>query len=330
MTLKNNSKLQIHTESMMVTVSAGPQLHMKRFCADKVNPGTPVFMVHGLAEDGHIFYSGRGKGLAPYLAAEGYDVYVADMRGSGKSWPSVSPKSTHGQHQAINEDIPALLRAIVRKRGPIPQIWISHGWGGVITSSNFARYGDAHAPVQAMVYFGSRRLVLDNGWRKNFALKVLWKTGLSLASRVTGYVPTRRFKIGTTNETRKNFSDALRWMFTEPWLDPEDEFDYQLSAKMRRFPASLYLACASDTVYGCPDDVRHFIAGLGEHNGQLIVLGKSGGSLQDYGHIGMLSAVEAEADHFPALLDWLDTQADNRKSFGDEMTPNRPPEALEA
>lgn len=299
----------------MITVSAGPQLHLKRLCADKNRPGTPVFMVHGLAEDGHVFYAGKRHGLGYYLAIEGYDVYVADLRGSGKSWPAVGPKSSHGHHQTINEDIPALQRAIVRKRGTEPQIWICHGWGGVLSSSYYARYGDETAPVRAMVYFGSRRVVQDNGWRKKLSLKLLWKSGLVLASRFTGYVPTRSFRIGTANETRRNFSDALSWMFSDHWQDSDDDFDYAVAAKTRAFPASLYFACESDSVYGCPDDVRRFISSLGEHNGQLMMLGKNGGSLRDYGHIGMLCDPDAEQDHFPALLDWLDSQGSKVESF---------------
>lgn len=301
----------------MVPIGAGPQLHLKRICEDKFSPGPPVFMLHGLAEDGKIFYSARGRGLAWYLALQGYDVYVADLRGRGKSWPAVGAKSSEGLHEAINEDLPALIKAIVRKRGPVPQIWISHAWGGVLTSSFFARYGEEFCPVSAMVYFGCRRAVGDGGWRKALALRGFWKTGLRFASAITGYMPAKDLKLGTSNETRQTFVDALRWMFDSQWKDPVDEYDYSIAAKTRKYPPSLYFACAADTVYGHPDDVRAFIAELGEHNGRLIVLSESTGSQQDYGHIEMLIAEQAVEDHFPLLQDWLASEG-SIQSFEDE------------
>jgi len=297
---------QLQSESIMVRTGDGThQLHMKRLYTSIGVVGTPVFMLHGLVEDGRIFYSAEGFGLAWYLASLGYDVYVPDFRGKGKSWPALDTESEDGLHEAINQDIPALLKAIVRKRGPIPQIWVSHAWGGVLGSSYYARYGDRAAPVQAMVYFGSRRCVSADGWRKNLALKGVWKNALMMASRLSGYVPAEKLHLGTSNESRAYFGDVLSWMFDSAWIDRVDSFDYSVAAKLRMFPPSLYFASEADTVYGNPDDVREFIQDLGEHRGRLVLLSKRAGSQRDYGHIDMLSGMDAESDHFPVLVQWL-------------------------
>lgn len=294
---------------MVRTGDGSHQLHMKRLYSTTGVLGTPVFMLHGLVEEGRIFYSAEGYGLAWYMASLGYDVYIPDLRGKGKSWPALASDSQDGLHEAINEDIPALLRAIVRKRGPLPQIWVSHAWGGVLASSYYARYGDRFAPVQSMVYFGSRRRVSDDGWRKNLALKGVWKNAMMMASRLSGYVPAQQLKLGTSNESRVYFRDVLTWMFDSAWIDRVDNFDYAVAAKMRAFPASLYFASELDTVYGCPNDVREFIHELGEHRGRLIMLSKQGGSQREYGHIDMLSGMDAERDHFPVLIQWLSGHA---------------------
>ncbi|MEM8500112.1 MAG: alpha/beta fold hydrolase [Pseudomonadota bacterium] len=316
--MQDKTRQQIHTESMMVSVGAGPQLHMRRFCNDRFTPGTPVLMIHGLVEDGHIFYSNTGSGLAWYLAAAGFDVYVADLRSRGKSWPGLNAKSTDSLHEAINADMPALQTAIVRRRGPIPQIWMSHAWGGVLSSSYFAKHGNEIAPIQAMVYFGTRRYAKCDGWRKKLALKGFWRGGLLLAAKFQGYVPAKQMRLGTANEARPYFSQSMQWTLQPEWVDPEDDHDYALSAKTRMFPASLYFASECDRVYGCPDDVREFIASLGAHDGRLIVLSKRGGNTKDYGHVDMLSDRCAEEDHFPVLLEWLNTLPELKKSFSDE------------
>ena len=58
-------------------------------------------MVHGMVEDGRIFYHKSGKGLACYLAKQGYDVYVVDLRGIGQSTPKISADSDHGQTEPL-------------------------------------------------------------------------------------------------------------------------------------------------------------------------------------------------------------------------------------
>src|SRR5215203_377312 len=97
-------------ESIFIPFRAGEQLHMKRFFTGENDP--PVFMLHGSIENGRIFYSASGKGLAPFLASNGYDVFVADLRGRGLSTPSINRHSTYGVHESIMEEIPVFLNKI--------------------------------------------------------------------------------------------------------------------------------------------------------------------------------------------------------------------------
>lgn len=297
------------TESIQVCVADGAQLHLKRFYQDGEPLGQPVFMVHGLVEDGRIFYSPGGNGLACYLAKAGYDVYVADLRGKGKSWPATGPDAVGGMHETINTDIPALLKTIVRKRGPIPQIWVSHAWGGVVTSSYYARHGDSICPVERMVYFGSRRRVQHGGWKQRLMVDVMWKRLAAISVKFQGYLPAKSLQFGTRDESARLYHDSLRWMYDTPWIDSEDGFDYAEAMSSEHMPPSLYFACESDGAFGNPEDVRQFICELGEHNGQLIVLGARQGNLKAYGHLEMLADKSAEEDHFPLMLDWLDSAA---------------------
>jgi len=74
-------------ESLYIAINNTEKLHLKRFFNDKM--GQPVVMLHGSIENGKIFYSSSGKGLAPFLADQGYDVFVPDFRGKGKSTPPI-------------------------------------------------------------------------------------------------------------------------------------------------------------------------------------------------------------------------------------------------
>ena len=59
------------------------QLHIRHIYCEGGEQGQPVLMVHGAIENGRIFYNEKGKGFGCYLAQQGFDVYVIDLRGRG-------------------------------------------------------------------------------------------------------------------------------------------------------------------------------------------------------------------------------------------------------
>lgn len=296
---------KIHYESMMVSVPSTCQIHLKRFICDKEQPGTPVFMLHSNLDDGSIFYGGKHGGLARYLARQGYDVYVADLRGKGKSWPTVNGRSDFGYHQSITEDIPALLKRIIGKRGQVPQIWVSHGWGGVLLTAFYARFGDSLCRVAKMVHFGVRRQSLATNARKRFLIEIMWKRVSRLLVWINGYMPAKLLRLGRANESKGNYRDFIQWSDSGKWCDSEDGFCYGEAIQRQQLPPSYYFACKGDKAYGHPDDVRGFIKELGPHDGRMMVLSRRGGNLRDYNHIDMLRHSDCERDHFPLLLNWL-------------------------
>ena len=298
-------KNTLTSESIMISVQGGEQVHMMRFYEDKNCPGTPVFMLHSAAQEGKSFYDGRGGGLACYLARQGYDVYVGDLRGGGKSWPRVTPHSKFGSHQFITEDIPSMIEKIVSKRGPIPQIWVSHGWGGVLLCAYYARYGESCCPVSRMVHFAVRRRILADAKQKNWRHKFVFQQVSRWLVWINGYLPAKLLGLGSCNESAKTYYDYLLWSQQLQWQDSEDDFDYGEAILQQQLPPSFYFASRTDEVYGCRDDMLGFIKEIGPHNGRLMMLDSEAGCLHDYSHTDMLSHDDCEEDHFPVLLDWL-------------------------
>lgn len=278
---------------------------MTRFYADRKNLGAPVFMLHSTLEDSSTFFTEDGSGLACYLARQGYDVYVADLRGKGKSWPSVSPFSDFGNHQLINEDIPAMLEKITAERGKVPQIWVGHGWGGVLMCSFYARYGDSICPVAKMAHFGVRRQNRVINSKTQFFFGFMWKRLSRLLIWINGYMPAKLMRLGSTNESTGNYRDYLNWSDENDWNDTEDGFSYGEAIRQQALPPSFYFAAQGDKAYGHPDDVREFVRELGPHDGRLMILSRKDGNLRDYDHLGMVRHKDCELDHFPLLLDWL-------------------------
>lgn len=262
-------------------------------------------MLHGSIENGRVFYSSSGKGLAPYLASRGFDVYVADLRGRGESRPPIGRGSRYGQTEAITEDIPALSDAIVARRGPRPQHWIAHSWGGVLMSSHLVRFPRRIPLVRSLVYFGAKRRVLVHNLARLWYIDLNWRLAGALIVKVAGYLPARRLGFGSDNETARSHGQSRAWVRDGPWVDPSDGFDYGAAARRVTLPPIWYLAAVGDRCLGHPHDVRTFAAESGLHEHRVTVLSKAEGNLHDYGHISMLVHPDAASDHFPRVVEWL-------------------------
>lgn len=294
--------LPIQGESIPVPLAGGDVLNLERFTGPVL--GSPVLMLHGAIENGRIFYSESGKGLAPYLAQNGFDVYVADLRGRGKSRPPINRDSSFGQTEAITEDIPAFIETIRRIRGQIPQHWVAHSWGGVLFSSVLARFPEYLKTVSSLTYFGSKRTIrVWNFWR---VLKVdlVWKWVCPLACSFFGYLPARLLRIGSDSETVRSYRQSADWVKNDAWIDA-DGFDYGTAIKKLSLPPTWYIAAANDHALGHPDDVRDFMESAGSQECRYTILSRSNGNLQDYDHINMLTHPDAVSDHFPQVLAWL-------------------------
>jgi predicted alpha/beta hydrolase len=281
------------------------QLHLRRIRRADAIDAQPVLMLHGAAEDGHIFYSHSGRGLACYLARNGFDVFVADQRGKGKSWPAIQQHSDFGFHELITEDIPALGAAVARESGGREQTWVTHSLGGPLAAAAIARAGAEALGVRQLVHFAARRQVSAQGWRRRLLLDLLWGRIGGIAVAFEGYLPSNRLGLGTARESARCFADGVAWSRDDRWLDPEDDYDYGEALRRHGWLRSLYFASSTDRAFGAHEDVRDFMHELGRHDGRLLVLGRAEGNLHDYSHTGMLLHPDAELDHFPALLDWL-------------------------
>lgn len=295
--------LSIQEQSIAVPLPGGNILNLQRFTA--AVPGVPVLMLHGAIENGRIFYSGSGKGLAPYLARNGFDVYVADLRGRGKSTPSIDRNSAFGQTEAITEDIPAFVEAIKKIRGPVPQQWVAHSWGGVLFSSVLARFPGYNGLISSLVYFGSKRTIRVWNIHRLIKVELAWKLVCPLACRIAGYLPARQLRIGSDSETSRSYRQSAEWVKNDAWIDSADGFDYGATIKKLSLPPIWYIAAANDHALGHPDDVKAFMESAGRQESLFTVLSRSNGNRHDYDHINMLTHSDAVLDHFPQVLKWL-------------------------
>ncbi|MDA8427849.1 MAG: alpha/beta fold hydrolase [Geobacteraceae bacterium] len=294
--------LTIQQQSIAVPLASGDVLNLQRFTG--FEPGAPVLMLHGAIENGRIFYSGSGKGLAPYLARNGFDVYVADLRGRGRSTPPIGRTSRFGQTEAITQDIPAFIAAISQLRGPLPLHLVAHSWGGVLFSSVLARFPEYAQSVSSLVYFGSKRTIRVWNIQRLIQVELIWRWICPLACLITGYLPARQLGIGSDSETGRSYRQSAAWVRNDAWVD-DDGFDYGAAIRKISLPPIWYIAAHNDHVLGHPRDVRDFMVSTGRQECRYTLLSRTNGNRHDYDHISMLTHPDAEQDHFPQVLEWL-------------------------
>lgn len=279
-------------------------LHIKRFYTDESAP--PVLMIHGSIENGRIFYSTSGKGLAPYLAKNGYDVFVVDLRGRGLSTPAINKHSKHGHREVLRDDFPAFINKIKEIKGDVPQHWIAHSWGGVLILAYLAK-NFTSVKIASMVFFATKRrltvLSLQRFWRMN----IMWGLMAPLGIALRGYLPAKEYKIGSDNETKRTDRETRHWVKSKKWLDWYDKFDYGQAFKKIKLPPTLHLTGKNDTLLGHPQDVQLLMLETGGENNQMKVLGRSTGHLNDYGHNDILTHKDSITDVYPIVLDFMNT-----------------------
>lgn len=294
--------------SHYVPLDDGTVIHLKRFPGS--GDGDVVLLLHGAIENGRIFYSRSGKGFAPWLASQGYDVWVMDLGGRGESAPPVRDGHPYSQTASITRELPAVVRHLKDHRPGAVQHWIAHSWGGVIMAACLARFPAYREGVRSLCFFGSKRRVRVWTWQRLLYVDLVWAWLSPLIVRLKGYLPARRLGFGSDDESRLTHAEGLHWVRTTRWVDPEDGFDYAAALRDVALPPTLFIAGAGDRALGHPDDVRRFMDEYGCGRKSLLLLSENDGNVRDYGHIDMLTAPEAVEDHFPRVRKWL---ADCRK-----------------
>jgi len=112
------------------------------------NRGIAVILLHGSFSNRRFWYSPKGIGLGAYLARQGFDVWIPEMRGHGLSKRNHDYARNRVADYA-RYDLPAIGAFVREQSGQVPH-WIGHSLGG---TSLAAALGGRHlgAPAVASV-----------------------------------------------------------------------------------------------------------------------------------------------------------------------------------
>lgn len=292
------------TQTSLYIEDGSHQLHLRHLFSPSKTPGQPVLMVHGAIENGLIFYSKKGKGLACYLAEQGFEVYVIDLRGRGASIPTIQPFDRYGQTETIMADLPLFIDFVFRRHTQ-PIHLMAHSWGGVLLTSMLARFPHYLSKVKSKVFFGTKRRVTVVNPESLLKIKLMWQWVSPMVAKRKGFLPARKIGFGSDDETIKSHQQSMLWTKTISWIDSDDNFDYQQACQNIEWPPSWFIAAINDKALGHPKDVKLFMHESAHQHSKYTLLSKAEGFLQDYDHINMLTDAKATEDHFPQIVQWL-------------------------
>lgn len=269
------------------------------------NGAVPVAAIHGSLENGRIFYSKNGKGLAPWLAKNGCSVYVADWLGKGLSRPHVSKGFDVNQADLINSFIPALFRFVKDRHQERKLNWITHSWGGTLLNAALIRHPGLAIGTGSVFHTGAKRRIRVQNPEKWFKIDLIWALAAPAIARGKGFFPARSLKIGADDESPSLLRDTLEWIRNDQWTDAGDGFDYTAAIPTVQWPRMKYATGIRDVALAQVSDVMDFMKECGHPDAPLSVVGKRNGYSFDAGHVDILVDLRAEKQFFPEIRAWM-------------------------
>jgi pimeloyl-ACP methyl ester carboxylesterase len=132
-TIKSNSHAK--GESLWAETKDGRKIHIMFFKGEeKKKRNFPVILCHGLGAQGRYWYFDDELSWPKKLNAEGFDVFVPDLRGVGK---------TGGPYDFSFEDyiydVEAILEKVLKVEGVDKAHWVGHSMGGMVIYLSVSR-----------------------------------------------------------------------------------------------------------------------------------------------------------------------------------------------
>ena len=134
---KNNNELygNIALEYFVIASEDCVDLSVTHLCGGETKQ--PVILLHGSYSNRHLWISPKGKGLASYLFEHGYDIWIPEFRGHGKS-PKGDKFKQFTAEQQIRNDIPVFGKFVLEQTGKTPD-WVGHSIGGLFLYGALSR-----------------------------------------------------------------------------------------------------------------------------------------------------------------------------------------------
>jgi len=330
----------VQPRTYFVRTNDGWRLAVHRYEPAASSHRTPVILCHGMSSNRWDMDGPGEVSLARYLWASGYDVWVAELRGAGRS---MRPRLWNGKRynwtfeDYVYHDVPAVLRLVLRHSAAQRVHWVGHSMGGMIG------YAVLMTPLQtkiaSAVTLGSPTMsrvghpLLDLGvpyrWLLRYLpdrvpLGILARLAAPLAGplmqvfekpiRELGWqrgnidVPLLRslMLLAVDDLPASLLREFARWYELRAMTDRYGLFDF--TEHLDRITTPMLIIAGNHDRLTPVEDLRFVFERIRSEEKEFRVIGRTTGARNDYSHVDLILGLHARDDVYPVILDWLDRQ----------------------
>ena len=283
----------------MAVADDGVRLALYRARPDTARAAPPVLLVHGTFSNRHFFLGGRDRGLARFLGERGFDAWVAELRGHGRSGAAGRRARWHFEDW-IRSDAPALVSRVLEETGRDRVVWLGHSAGGVIGIA-FAGLGHPYSTAVAGLVMAASPAPTGLG-----ILQYPIAAGALGITKVFGRFPARMIGIGPEDEHAGIMEQWMRWNISGRWLG-DDGTDYFGNCARVTCPV-LALSGAGDRIWAPPSKCAALVEATASRDRTLQRCGRAQGFAEDFGHNRLLVSGAARREVWPVIAGWLEAR----------------------
>lgn len=264
----------------------GVTLRIDRLRPTNGVPRGAIVCLHAMMTDGRYFGARKADDtFAHVLAREGFEVFVPDFRGHGRSQPPTAERDDWSFDDLVELDLPAIVTACATAAGCTANdlVLLGHSLGGLVST---AAIGTGRIPSPRLLVLASTSVWL-HGPRGPIARRAVMGV-YRAATQLLGYAPIRRLRVGTADEAASYVRQLTDWTRSMQWTSARG-VDYTASAETITTPVLPF--CGAGDWMCTPRDAAAFVGHL-SCAAELRVVGTRRGDALDPDHFELFTRGE--------------------------------------
>jgi len=314
------------------------RLALYRYTPRRGSHRTPVLLCHGMSSN-RWNMDGPGRiSLARYLVQRGYDTWIVELRGAGRS---TRPTLWNGKRynwtfeDYVHHDAPAALQLVLHETGARQVHWVGHSMGGMIAyallmspvqskiasavtlgSPTMSKVGhpliDFGVPYRGLLRYLPPRIPVGTLARIGAPFAAMLANVLSDSLAELGWCPgnanlslLRSLMLTAVDDLPASLlREFARWYDTHAMSDRYGMFDF--TEHLERITAPILVIAGSKDGLTPARDLEAVYRRIASRDKTFRVIGKAQGFAHDYSHADLILGLHAPEDVYPVIAQWLE------------------------